>query len=132
MADPIRVTRIQVRRDRLICTVQMGECAPWIMDARLASRVLQDFPTLAQHVCANDQGVRLTDVLEATSVPHVLEHLAVDFQAKADPEGVFVGTTEWMDAAAGTARVELSFHDDLVALSAVRDATAYLNSLLAD
>lgn len=130
MADSLRITRVQVRRDRLICTVQMGEGAPRQMNSLLAEKVLQDFPTLTQHICANDQGVRLTDVLADTSIPHVLEHLAVDYQAKACPDGVFVGTTEWLDAAAGTARVELSFQNDLSALAAVRAAAEYLSTVL--
>lgn len=39
----------------------------------------------------------------------------------------FVGTTEWLDQAAGTARIEVSFADDLVALRALRDAADILN-----
>lgn len=42
----------------------------------------------------------------------------------------FVGTTEWLDEAAGLARVEVNFTDDLVALRALRSALAFLNEVL--
>lgn len=45
----------------------------------------------------------------------------------ANPAPAFVGTTEWLDQAAGTARIEVSFADDLVALRALRDAADILN-----
>lgn len=47
--------------------------------------------------------------------------------ALANPAPAFVGTTEWLDQAAGTARIEVSFADDLVALRALRDAADILN-----
>ena len=41
-----------------------------------------------------------------------------------------VGTSEWLDEAAGIARIDVSFADDLVALRAMRDSVAFLNKLL--
>ncbi len=45
-------------------------------------------------------------------------------------DAVFVGTTEWTDEAAGRARIEVSFLDDLVALRAFRDAIAFLGDAM--
>ncbi len=39
-------------------------------------------------------------------------------------------TTEWTDEAAGRARIEVSFLDDLVALRAFRDAIAFLGDAM--
>ena len=47
-----------------------------------------------------------------------------------DVHAVFVGTTEWTDEAAGRARIEVSFLDDLVALRAFRDAIAFLGDAM--
>lgn len=44
----------------------------------------------------------------------------------------FLGTTEWADRAAGQARVEVNFRDDLIALRAFSEATAFLNRLLGE
>ncbi len=50
-------------------------------------------------------------------------------QALADAS--IVGTSEWLDEAAGLARIDVSFTNDHIALRALRDAVATLNSQLA-
>ena len=40
-----------------------------------------------------------------------------------------VGTSEWLDESAGIARIDVSFADDHIALRALRDAVATMNSL---
>ena len=40
-----------------------------------------------------------------------------------------VGTSEWLDESAGVARIDVSFADDHIALRALRDAVAVMNSL---
>ena len=130
MPANLQITHISVKRDRIVSMVVLGPDVPRMTDARLAARLLEDFPTLARHVCANGKGPHLTDVLAETSIPHVLEHLAVDFQAKTDPDGMFIGTTEWLDRQAGIARVSLNFRNDLVALGSLKKAAAYINDLL--
>ena len=44
---------------------------------------------------------------------------------------VVVGTSEWLDRKAGTARVEVSYSDDLVALAAFKTAEEFLNNMTA-
>ena len=91
--------------------------------------------------------------MDCTPLPHLLEHLVVDLQVRAESGQWFtlpgaaaeappsmwraqrsdrpiVGTSEWLDEAAGTARIDVSFADDLVALRAMRDSVAFLNKLL--
>lgn len=104
---------------------------------------------------ANPDNPTFGAVIENTSLPHVLEHLIIDEQVRnaetprpnsapvtpSDPaalapspapftDATFVGTTEWLDEAAGLARVEVNFTDDLVALRALRSALAFLNGIL--
>ena len=66
--------------------------------------------------------------MEGTSVPHLLEHIAISVQTASarDPAARFVGTTEWLDEAAGEARIELSFTDDLEALRSFNLAVKFL------
>lgn len=43
---------------------------------------------------------------------------------------IFVGTSEWLDEPAGRALIQLNFTDDLIALRALNQAVAALNTLL--
>lgn len=150
-AAPIRVERMEVRRGHLVCQVAFG-AAPRITSPQLMSHVLAEVPTLARHACVNERGTTFAAVMDCTPLPHLLEHLVVDLQVRAEAgqwlalSGVaaeapphvagamhdhpIVGTSEWLDEAAGIARIDVSFADDLVALMAMRDSVAFLNKLL--
>ena len=137
MSEPaLLIERFVVRSGRVVCEARVASGAPRFTTPALAARVLVDFPDLPRHACVNDEGDTFAAVIDATPLPHLLEHLVVDLQtrhaaASDDPrvrEAVYVGTTEWTDEAAGRARIQVSFTDDLVALRAFRDAAAYLNN----
>ena len=127
--DPIRICAITVRTGRLVCDVQVPEERFRFTTPRLAAFVGQRYPDLPHHACVNDQGTTFGAVMERTSTPHLLEHLAISLQTRtaADTIVPFTGTTEWLDVEAGCARVELSFRDDLEALRAFNEATRFLN-----
>lgn len=128
--DALIVEHIAVKRGRLLLNVRVGEGVPRMTDAALARRLLASRPSLAHHTCANALGPTFGDVISRTSLPHVLEHLIIDEQtrdARTSAATIFVGTTEWLDEAAGLARVEVNFADDLVALGALRNALSFLN-----
>ena len=114
---------------RLVCEVRLAPDAPRLTTPALIRRVRTDFPDLPHHTCVNESGPTFASVMDRTPLPHLLEHLVIDLQTRAATcdDAAFVGTTDWIDEAAGTARVQVSFTDDLVALRAFRDAAAYLN-----
>ena len=119
-----------MRAGRLALRVRVAPDMPRNTDARLARALLADRPHLALHTCVNERGSVFGSVIEHTSLPHVLEHLIIDEQVhdnRSLADSTFVGTTEWLDEAAGLARVEVNFTDDLVALQAMRSALSYLN-----
>ena len=150
-AGPIRVERMEVRRGHRVCRVAFG-AAPRVTSPQLMSRVLAAVPTLAQHACVNECGTTFAAVMDCTPLPHLLEHLVVDLQVRAETgqwctlpgaaaeapppmagatrDHPIVGTSEWLDETAGIARIDVSFADDLVALRAMRDSVAFLNKLL--
>ena len=145
MTEPLTIERMTVRAGRLICDVALASGAPRNISPQLAARVRAAFPNLPRHACVNDEGDTFAAVMDHTSLPHLLEHLVIDAQARAAVEAldarpafgaapapgtVFVGTTEWTDEFAGKARVEVSFTDDLVALRAFRDAARFLNNVV--
>ena len=82
-AGPIRVKRMEVRRGHLVYRVAFG-AAPRVTSPRLMSRVLAVVPTLAQHACVNERGATFAAVMDCTPLPHLLEHLVVDLQVRAE------------------------------------------------
>ncbi len=117
---------------RIGCDVTLTAHAPRTTDPVLAARVRASFPDLPRHACVNGAGDTFGAVMEATSLPHLLEHLVIDLQTQAappdaSPDTAYVGITRWTDENAGRAHIEVSFTDDLVALRAFRDATRFLN-----
>ena len=134
---PLTLAHLTVYASRMEAEVHFAPDAPRTSTPELISQLEQDFPHLGAHACVNARGSQFADVMEHTSLAHVLEHLVIDLQVQAhrtpdtsDREATFVGTTEWVDKAAGIARVRVSFADDLVALAAFRQATEILNKLL--
>ena len=126
----IEVLSVAMKRGRMVVLLRVdGERQT---SRALAERILSDRPNLAFHACRNACGPHFHDVIERTSIPHLLEHVIVDEQIRAEEEGsdrLFVGTTMWTDEAQGEARVEVSFGNDMVALAALRTALAYLEAV---
>lgn len=129
---PLRIASITVQTGRLTAFVEIPQKHCRYTNAQIARRVEADFPALPHHACVNARGRTFGCVVHDTSLPHLLEHLAIEFQTQQapDPRDTYVGTSEWIDERAGTARVQLSFKDDLAALGALRHALDYLNDLL--
>ena len=125
---PITIERMTVGAGRLTCEVRLAPDAPRLTSPELIERIRPRFPVDAR--MARQIGEpRAYAFDERTPLPHLLEHLVIDLQTRASShdDAAFVGTTEWIEEAAGTARIQVSFTDDLVALRAFRDAAAYLN-----
>ena len=117
---------------RIGCDVALAAQAPRTTSPQIAARVCASFPNLPRHACVNGAGDTFGAVMEATSLPHLLEHLVIDLQTQAappdaSPDTAYVGITRWTDENAGRAHIEVSFTDDLVALRAFRDAARFLN-----
>ena len=117
---------------RIGCDVALAAQAPRTTSPQIAARVCASFPNLPRHACVNGAGDTFGAVMEATSLPHLLEHLVIDLQTQAappdaSPDTAYVGITRWTDENAGRAHIEVRFTDDLVALRAFRDAARFLN-----
>ena len=129
---PLVIERLTVRADRVVCDVVLAPGVPRRTTPELAARVRAAHPHVPRHACVNGAGDTFGAVMEATSLPHLLEHLVIDLQTQAappdaSPDTAYVGITRWTDENAGRAHIEVSFTDDLVALRAFRDATRFLN-----
>ena len=126
-SDPVQVKAYTVKADRVVCDLVISEARFRYTTPKLAAFAEGQYPDLPHHACVNEAGPSFKAVMESTA--HLLEHLVISLQARSanDPAIEFVGTTEWVDEAAGEARVEVSFHDDLEALRAFNEATRFLN-----
>lgn len=132
---PLTLAHLTVYASRMEAEVHFAPDAPRTSTPELIRQLEAEFPHLGAHACVNACGSQFADVMEHTSLAHVLEHLVIDLQVQAaygtpERETTFVGTTEWVNKAAGIARVRVSFADDLVALATFRQATETLNKLL--
>ncbi len=126
--EPIRVKAITVRTGRLVCDIEIPDGRFRLTSPRVAAFVTDRYPDLPHHACVNAEGRVFGDVIEHTSTAHLLEHVAISLQTRAaDATDPFVGTTEWTDEAAGAARVQISFRDDLEALRAFNEAVQFVN-----
>lgn len=132
--SPIIIEHIRVRPDRVEVLVRIeSERFAWT-DKSMVDRVLTDYPTLGVHACRNHKGPFFRDVMYRTSVPHLLEHMIVDWQTRkaTDGERIFTGTTQWNVEDPLLAQITFSYEDDLVALEALKHCTADLNSVLSE
>lgn len=130
LQGPLVLEAVSVKVGRLVCDVRIENREYRQTNARLAEFVMRDYPDLAHHTCINGIAPTFGAVIESTSVAHLLEHVVISMQTHAseDRHARFTGTTEWLDEAAGRARVEVSFMDDLEALRAFAEATRFLNN----
>ena len=94
-------------------------------------------PHLIEHMIIDLQVREMASAAPAKSAPAASASAAPAKSAPAAPAPAapadvpLVGTSEWIDEAAGLARIDVSFADDQVALRALRDAVAALNDALA-
>ena len=137
-AEPfVRVSRVVVKADRMVCDVQLSPACPRVSSRVLMSALLQAHPQLAEHACKNERGTTFGAVMNRTPLIHVLEHVAIDCMVQNESvkttssDTLFVGNSRWLDPAQGLGQVELGFRDDIAALRALKTAVEQVNQALA-
>ena len=137
-AEPfVRVCRVVVKADRMVCDVQLSPACPRLSSPAFVNALLQTHPHLPAHACKNECGTTFGAVMNQTPLIHVLEHVAIDCMVQsessesASSNALFVGNSRWLDPAQGLGRVELSFRDDIAALRALKTAVEQVNRALA-
>lgn len=137
-AEPfVRVSRVVVKADRMVCDVQLSPACPRVSSRVLMSALLQVHPQLAEHACKNERSTTFGAVMNRTPLIHVLEHVAIDCMVQNESakttssDTLFVGNSRWLDPVQGLGRVELGFRDDIAALRALKIAVEQVNQALA-
>ncbi|MDO4851396.1 MAG: hypothetical protein Q4A93_06000 [Actinomycetota bacterium] len=99
----------------------------------LAGRMVSVLPELPHQQCVNSGHRYFGDEIVGTELPHLLEHVAIELMVcearwfSPETDRVYVGNTSWHrgadEGAVRRMRVTISFDDDLVALSALKQAS---------
>lgn len=87
----LQITNIVVKKFRIICTVKLNNVK--YSNEAIKTTLLEKMPTLAAHKCKNSKGKNFVEVMDSTSLAHVLEHMIIDIQTKHTDKALF-GTTE--------------------------------------
>ena len=132
IVPPLQVEHIRVRPDRIETRVRVSSKRFAFTNKQLISKILVYFPTIGMHACRNHKGRLFADVMNHTSVPHLLEHMVVDGQTRRaqTEDRIFTGTTQWSSDGPLVAQVVFSYEDDLVALEVLNQCVALLNTAL--
>lgn len=103
--------------------------------AGVAETIVMLLPGLPDQICVHSAHRRFGDEIEGTQTPHLLEHVTLELMMlellKCDtgrPRS-FTGHTSWRGSGDSRIyRVTFEFDDDLVALSAFREACALISA----
>ena len=130
----VRIDHVEVRCDRIVADATVLDEHFAYTSPELIDALRLTYPNLLNHTCVNGVGETFDSVATDTSLPHLIEHMAIEnqvrFEMKADKAAsdfAYVGKSFWTDRASMKARIELNYANDLVALAALRDAVRDLN-----
>lgn len=128
------VEHVTVRPDRIVADIRIADEACVLTSEDMIDKALCRYPHLLDHACVNNRGETFGAVASRTSVAHLVEHMAIEGQARVSSgaKSLFVGKTSWANRAKLLARVEISYEDDLVALASLRAAVLFADYLLAE
>ena len=144
MAKIIEIEQITLLNDRVRAEVRVASSCTHTT-ASLLEQACKHWPQLLEHTCANKVGPRFGDVAFSTSVPHLLEHIMIEHQARAarkkaatskgasaEDLPTFLGSTHWLEGGHKRAQIEVSYRSDIDALEALRSGVDFLNSCKAE
>ncbi len=128
----VEVEHIEIGSDRAIFDIRLIDPNQRQTTARIARKASQLRPNLVRHACVNPVGNVFGDVIGDTSLPHLLEHLTIDFLVENAPDEAttYTGTSCWTERREGRARIHISMHDDLAVLSAFKKAVALFGDIV--
>lgn len=134
----VQVRHIKVCADRVVFEIDVRPDFPHRTTPDIAHRISAIRPGLSFHACVNRVGQTFGDVIDDTSIIHLIEHVVIDLlveqlaESEQGPQQPITGTSEWIDACKGTARIAISCTDDLQVLSAFNVAVELVGSVLQD
>jgi hypothetical protein len=130
----VRIERVTVGDTRIEATLRFEPDEPLRTSEvpGLPERALAALPDLSRHRCDNAEGRIFADELRDTELAHLVEHVACELMAASGSPRGLRGETAWDFArdGRGVFHVTLEFDDDLVALGALKAASAVVEALV--
>lgn len=128
----VDIKSITVNKSRINCVVVFPSIK--FSDANIKNLLIKNRPTLVSHKCKNKNSQAFVDVLAQTSMPHILEHLIIDYQIEyANKSNIFgitlLGSSEWLDKSFGLAKIEFQYFDDIVAIKSINNSVNLLKKI---
>ena len=125
MAQLIDITKVAVAPQHLTARVTIANGGPLTTDEDLVgtTHVYNLLPDIVDHACLGDAGSTFKDVMGATEVAHLLEHVAIELMARTGIAGdISCGRTWEVTGEPRTYDVQLACPDDVLVASALSSA----------
>lgn len=125
MAQLIDITKAAVGPKHFTARVRIAGGGPLTTDEDLVGTtyVYRLLPQICDHACLGDAGSKFRDVMGATEVAHLLEHVAIELMARTNLAGdISCGRTWEVTGEPRTYDVQLACPDDVLVASALSSA----------
>lgn len=125
MAQLIDIRRVAVAPKHFTARVTIANGGPLTTDEDLVgtTHVYNLLPEIVDHACLGDSGETFRDVMGATEVAHLLEHVTIELMARTGLGGdVSCGRTWEVTGEPRTYDVQLACPDDVLVASALSSA----------
>ena len=125
MAQLIDIRRVAVAPQHFTARVTIANGGPLTTDEDLVgtTHVYNLLPEIVDHACLGDAGEKFRDVMGATEVAHLLEHVTIELMARTGLGGdVSCGRTWEVAGEPRTYDVQLACPDDVLVASALSSA----------
>ena len=125
MAQLIEITKVAVAPKHFTARVRIANGGPLTTDQDLVgtTHVYRLLPEICDHTCLGDASATFKDVMGATEVAHLLEHVAIELMARTNLSGdVTCGRTWEVTGEPRTYDVQLACPDDVLVASALSSA----------
>lgn len=125
MAQLIDITKVAVGPKHFTARVRIAGGGPLTTDEDLVGTtyVYRLLPEICDHACLGDAGSTFKDVMGATEVAHLLEHVAIELMARTNLAGdISCGRTWEVTGEPRTYDVQLACPDDVLVASALSSA----------
>lgn len=122
----MRIHQITVLRSerRIKMTVEMPDPDRYLTSQvpHLPRALFRVLPSMATHICHNDDGVPFRKECRSTEIPHLFEHLVLELQSQAQPVAVLRGDTEWnwRETPRGFFTVTVDYENELLVMGAIK------------
>lgn len=125
MAQLIDITKVAVAPQHFTARVTIANGGPLTTDQDLVgtTHVYNLLPDIIEHACLGDRGATFKDVMGATEVAHLLEHVAIELMARTGIAGdISCGRTWEVTGEPRAFDVQLACPDDVLVASALSSA----------